>query len=121
MTNEDRQTVIQALEAVDALIDHQFTGTSRGMTALQHACDDCREALTIMRREPTTKLWLWKNFVDDRPEYWAFDNPFPVHLDCGDPQTLGEPCGYAIVKPSRVGRTDVTEEQVLRRIKQAKD
>ncbi len=51
MTNEDRQTVIQALEAVDALIDHQFTGTSKGMTALQHACDDCREALGIMRRE----------------------------------------------------------------------
>ena len=52
MTNEDRQTVIQALEAVDALIDHQFTGTRAGMTALQHACDDCREALGIMRREP---------------------------------------------------------------------
>ena len=51
MTNDERQTVIQALEAVDALIDHQFTGTSNGMTALQHACDDCREALGIMRRE----------------------------------------------------------------------
>jgi len=21
------------------------------------------------------KLWLWKNFADGRPEYWAFDNP----------------------------------------------
>ena len=52
MTNDERQTVIQALEAVDALIDHQFTGTRAGMTALQHACDDCREALGIMRREP---------------------------------------------------------------------
>ena len=52
MTNDERQTVIQALEAVDALIDHQFTGTSKGMTALQHACDDCREALAIMRSEP---------------------------------------------------------------------
>ena len=51
MTPTERQTVIQALEAVDALIDHQFTGTSRGMTALQHACDDCREALGIMREE----------------------------------------------------------------------
>ena len=69
MTNEDRQTVIQALEAVDALIDHQFTGTSKGMTALQHACDDCREALGIMRREdqsPDQSQWSehWKRPVD---------------------------------------------------------
>ena len=62
------------------------------------------------------KLWLWKNFVDGNPEYWAFDNAFPVHLDHGDPQTLGEPCGYALFKPSRCGRTDVNEEQVLKRI-----
>ena len=67
------------------------------------------------------KLWLWKNFVDGKPEYWAFDNPFPVHLDCCDPQTLGEPCGYAIFKPSRAGRSDVTEEQVLERINRAKE
>lgn len=62
------------------------------------------------------KLWLWKNFVDGRPEYWAFDNPYPINLTDGDPQTLGEPCGYAIFKPSRQGRTDVSEEQVLRAI-----
>ena len=61
-------------------------------------------------------LWLWKNFVDGKPEYWAFDNPFPAHMDGGDPQTLGEPCGYAIFKPSRRGRTDVSEGEVLRRI-----
>lgn len=62
------------------------------------------------------KLWLWKNFVDGRPEYWAFDNPFPVHMDGGDPQTLGEPCGYALFKPSRAGRTDVSDAEVLRRV-----
>jgi hypothetical protein len=62
------------------------------------------------------KLWLWKNFVDGKPEYWAFDNPFPMHMDGGDPQTLGEPCGYAIYKPSRAGRPDVSEVDVLRRI-----
>jgi hypothetical protein len=67
------------------------------------------------------KLWLWKNFVDGKPEYWAFDNPFPVHMDCGDPQTLGEPCGYAIFKESRAGRPDVPEDEVLRRIAEAKD
>jgi hypothetical protein len=66
------------------------------------------------------KLWLWKNFVDGKPEYLAFDNPFPVHLDGGDPQTLGEPCGYAIVKPSRAGRTDVSEQSVIARILAAK-
>ena len=67
------------------------------------------------------KLWLWKNFVDGRPEYWAFDNPFPINLDNGDPQTLGGPCGYALFKPSRVGRTDVSDEEVLRRMDAAID
>lgn len=67
-----------------------------------------------------TKLWLWKNFVDGKPEYWAFDNPFPINLNDGDPQTLGEPCGYAVFKPSRQGRTDVSEEQVLRDIASAR-
>lgn len=66
--------------------------------------------------QPAGKLWLWKNFVDGRPEYWAFDNPYPVNLNDGDPQTLGEPCGYAIFKPSRHGRTDVSEERVLRAV-----
>lgn len=65
------------------------------------------------------KLWLWKNFVDGRPEYWAFDNPYPVYPG-GDPMTLGEPCGYAIFKESEVGRTDRSEEQVISAIKRAK-
>ena len=62
------------------------------------------------------KLWLWRNHVDGRPEYWAFENPFPVH-DNGDPQTLGGPCGYALLKPSRNGRPDVSDEVVIRKIK----
>ena len=33
------------------------------------------------------KLWLWENFVDGKPEYLAFDNPFPIHIDSDDPQT----------------------------------
>jgi hypothetical protein len=71
-------------------------------------------ALAAVPLQPVAqKFWLWKNFVDGRPEYWAFDNPYPVNLDNADPQTLGEPCGYAIFKPSRQGRTDVSEEQVL--------
>lgn len=63
------------------------------------------------------KLWLWKNFVDGRPEYWAFDNPYPCKLGGGDPLTLGEPCGYAIVKESTQGRFDVSEAEVIAAIK----
>ncbi len=65
------------------------------------------------------KLWLWMNFTDGKPEYWAFDNPFPVFMDSDDPQTLGEPCGYAIVKQSRQGRVDVSEAGVLAAIQRA--
>jgi hypothetical protein len=69
----------------------------------------------------TPKLWLWKNFVDGRPEYWAFDNPYPRNLDNYDPQTLGQPCGYAIFKPSRDGSNGRTEEQVLREISEVQE
>ena len=67
----------------------------------------------------TTKLWLWKNWKDGTPEYWAFDNPFPCHEN-GDPITLGEPCGYAIVKPSKNGRPDYSEEYVIEAIKKSR-
>jgi hypothetical protein len=83
--------------------------------------DGCPTEKAVLQRfwrehqaQPERKLWLWKNFVDGRPEYWAFDNPYPTNLDNGDPQTLGQPCGYAIFKPSRDGSRGRTEEQVLR-------
>ena len=47
--NQDLQTVLDALVQVDALIEHQFTGTRKGMTALQNACDAASEAITIVR------------------------------------------------------------------------
>ena len=92
---------------------------------LSYFCDlSCKEPehlkATQQKQEPV-KLWLWKNFVDGRPEYWAFDNAFPINLDDGDPQTIGEPCGYAWLKPSRQGRFDVDDEKVLRAIKNAKE
>lgn len=62
-----------------------------------------------------TKLWLWKNFVDGRSEYWAFDNPYPCHAN-GDPMVLGEPCGFAIVKTS----ADRTEAEVLDAIRRSR-
>lgn len=49
-----------------------------------------------------SKLWLWKNFVDGKPEYWAFDNLYPIHPN-GDPMVLGDPVGYAIFKESIPG------------------
>ena len=66
------------------------------------------------------RLWLWKNFVDGRPEYWAFDNPYPCHPN-GDPMTLGEPCGYAIVKESQHGPFDANDQQVIDAIKRAQE
>ncbi|QIM51585.1 hypothetical protein [Hydrogenophaga crocea] len=60
------------------------------------------------------KLWLWRNHVGGRPEYWAFDNPYPKNLENADPQTVGQPCGYAIFKPSRDGSNGRTEDQVLK-------
>jgi hypothetical protein len=59
------------------------------------------------------KLWLWKNFVNGKPEYWAFDNPFPCVSVDGDPLTLGEPCGWALLKPSVNGRPDRSEQEVI--------
>ncbi len=56
--------------------------------------------------EPEPKLWLWKNFVDGKQEYWVFDNLYPININDDDPQTLGDPCGYALFKPSRNGRKD---------------
>ena len=63
------------------------------------------------------RMWLWRNFVDGRSEYLAFDNPYPCHEN-GDPMTLGEPVGYAVVKASRNGRPDVDPDQVLRKMQQ---
>ena len=50
------------------------------------------------------KLWLWQNFVNGRPEFWAFDNAYPCQPGPGDPITLGEPAGYALVMDSVCGR-----------------
>lgn len=86
------------------------------------------EAIERLIGEPApplqpAKLWLWRNFVDGRPEYWAFDNPHPMHDPAvhghGDPMTFGEPCGYALVKSSLNGRPDADEAEVVATIKRA--
>jgi hypothetical protein len=48
------------------------------------------------RRPPEEKIWLWKN----GDHFWAFRHLYPCQMDGGDPQTLGEPFGWAILKPS---------------------
>ena len=75
---------------------HPMTVVTAGRAALANA----------ERVEPEPKLWLWKNFVDGKQEYWAFDNLYPINMNDDDPQTLGDPCGYALLKPSRNGRKD---------------
>ena len=102
LTHEEAQQVLDALERSDFYLVQLI---------LQKR---------LAQPEPT-KLWLWKNFVDGRPEYWAFDNPYPRNLDNYDPQTLGQPCGYAIFKPSRDGSNGRTEEQVLREISEVQE
>jgi len=94
----------------------QWTGCGECDCAFKCHNGEAR-CIRLQPEQEPKKLWLWKNFVDGKPEYWAFDNAFPVHLDCDDPQTLGEPCGYAIFKPSREGRTDISDGEVLLRIK----
>jgi hypothetical protein len=39
------------------------------------------------------KLWIWKN----GDHYLAFDSEYPIHSG-GDPKTLGEPIGYALLE-----------------------
>lgn len=72
------------------------------------------------QQEPL-KLWLWKNFVKGRPEYWAFDNPFPCLTVNGDPLTFGEPCGWAFLKPSVNGRPERSEQEVINTITRLAD
>jgi len=113
----------QALEALEKLfgIPAMWTGEGGGDVAVwrlggsyraQQAITSLRKAIAEAEQEPK-RLWLWKNFVDGRPEYWAFDNPYPCVSAQGDPLTLGEPCGWAFLKPSVNGRPDRSEQEVI--------
>lgn len=64
------------------------------------------------------RLWLWRNFVDGKPEYLAFDNAYPCNVE-GDPKTLGSPCGYAVVQSSVNGRPEIDDDTVIAEIKRA--
>ena len=116
-----RTAILAKAEELRAKAEAMNNGAAQGM-AQPEGADTTRVEVPAAAPPSVAlpvKLWLWKNFVDGRPEYWAFDNPYPIHMDCGDPQTVGEPVGYALVKQSRNGRPEVSEEQILSAIKRA--
>ena len=49
MTKDQMQQVLDALQAVEALIEHEYTGTREAMSALQNAADDAQDAIAIMQ------------------------------------------------------------------------
>jgi hypothetical protein len=66
------------------------------------------EFIAALARESVAayvKLWLWK----DGDHYLAFDSEYPTY-DGGDPKTLGEPVGYALLERSVCGRLQVKKE-----------
>jgi hypothetical protein len=62
-----------------------------GYTHVVCQCDQCKSTGSV-----EAKLWLWKN----GDHYLAYAHEYPCIEPGGDPLTLGNPIGYAIVKPS---------------------
>ena len=103
----DRATLEQLVAELEKAETAMAYGTPVDGDKLDEVIAAGRAALANAERvEPEPKLWLWKNFVDGKQEYWAFDNLYPINMNDDDPQTLGDPCGYALLKPSRNGRKD---------------
>lgn len=62
---------------------------------MQLGGDNLRAVLQLLLVALMKKLWLWKN----GNHYWAFEHLYPCYPN-GDPMTLGEPVGYALLKES---------------------
>jgi len=105
--------VEQATAGLRAMLDRAIERLHAAEAALQPVKDERDEARAELARLTTQRLWVWRNFSATKRELWVFDNPFPVYMDSGDPQTIGEPYGYALFKPSRRGRADITDEQAM--------
>lgn len=121
MKAEDQSAEREAFDAQFPHLDRAMTTDGWGRLKYVHEHVESiwhgwqvRAALSA-REAPATeqRLWLWRNFVDGRPEYWAFDNPYPCVTVGGDPLTLGQPCGYAIFKASVNGRPNLSEAEVI--------
>ena len=108
------EQVCEAIAALEALAEQptQQEPWCMKMNGCTTKCEDCPVEVLPAQQEPV-KLWLWKNFVNGKPEYWAFNNPFPCLTVNGDPLTFGEPCGWAIFKPSVNGRPERSEQEVV--------
>lgn len=142
LSPDEAQVIVRALESAADHVEAYLAPLPAEIDRTKHGkvlevWNDCMancetlemtwpKLVKAMRTSPSEKrmpgkLWLWKNFVDGRPEYWAFDNPYPCKEGGGDPLTLGEPCGYAIFKESTQGRFDVPEAEVIAAIKGAQE
>ena len=103
--------------ALEAITTYLSESPDPSEEAVEGLCDAASVARRVLAQpapvQEPVKLWLWKNFVNGRPEYWAFDNPFPCLVENGDPLTVGEPCGWAFLKPSVNGRPERSEQEVI--------
>ena len=110
----DKEAMKQALETLEEINKLSIGEGAICLPAeIDDAMDALRQAIAEAEKQEPKRLWLWKNFVDGRPEYWAFDNPYPCVSARGDSLTLGEPCGWAFLKPSVNGRPDRSEQEVI--------
>ena len=126
----DPATDYIALQDLARQLERELAEVRQERNTLQKICAERADALEAAglpadgaprpSLAPQGKLWLWKNFVDGRPEYWAFDNPYPCKPGPGDPLVLGEPCGYALFKESTAANTNVPEAEVIAAIKRAR-
>lgn len=111
----DKEAMKLALEALEEAV--HYTSAPVWSPSMTKECNEAitslRQAIAEAEKQEPKRLWLWKNFVDGRPEYWAFDNPYPCVSARGDSLTLGEPCGWAFLKPSVNGRPDRSEQEVI--------
>jgi hypothetical protein len=92
-----------ATDIVDALLERttlRYMGDCKcGHCQLVHIDLLFAAIAEIKRLRAPRKLWLWRN---GEREFWAFAHKYPIHMgNNGDPQTIGQPCGYALLKPSR--------------------
>lgn len=97
------ETKAYVLEAARNFLENPEDGNAADFVKMGDLRAVCRALLakdkaawSEMRNTTLAKLWLWKN----GDHYWAFDNLYPCVSADGDPLTLGEPVGYALLKPS---------------------
>lgn len=101
------------MDVVQEIMMHTPCGTTTGhgeLCASGRECGNCTLKIKAIaeieslraklseqaKQEPVEKLWLWKN----GDHYLAYEHEYPCYEQGGDPLTVGEPIGYALLKPS---------------------